>query len=255
MTFEASSPCRAPAYSPVSAAGSCNVEYPELGPEVKEPVLLMSREDLYLIVSALVVSKTGCTHALTYYFASDSVPKRNADETRQYISASCGVARVVPARKSDGSSRRPLTSDGCRICDALSLTVNVKDLLAARYEVMLDFGMQHAADGSRSDVSSVGQSDALPVVARMGASEPATGALHSFDASGVDAVKTCKANGGVPSCAFVLANTYHPGLAQYPSGSPKLQAAYIEAHARNPSSKRSKSTPTLLATCMSGVAL
>ncbi|KAL1470148.1 hypothetical protein MTO96_040624 [Rhipicephalus appendiculatus] len=93
---EASSSCnRAPVYSPASALGTCNVEYPELRWQVNQLVLLTNRKDLYMIFVALVVSDTGCTRALTFYFADDTMPERKAEETRQYISASFCVARVL----------------------------------------------------------------------------------------------------------------------------------------------------------------
>ncbi|KAL1436174.1 hypothetical protein MTO96_010911 [Rhipicephalus appendiculatus] len=123
---EASPPRKsAPACSLASAVGTCNVEYPEQRP-VNQPVLLMVREDLFVIVVALVVTNTCSTRVLTYYFVDDGMLKRNAEETRQYISEPSGVAQVVFVWESDGFSEHPLATDGCRICDGLSLTVSIK---------------------------------------------------------------------------------------------------------------------------------
>lgn len=183
MVLEASSSGnRAPAYSLDSAAGNCNVQYPKLRPQVNQPVLVTSSEELNVIVVALFVSDTGCTCVLTY-FASNTMLKRNAEETRQYISASTGVVEVVSVRDSDGFSEHPLTTDGCRICDGLLLTVSIKDLLAARNDIRFNLGTQRAAYGSRSDVSSVGSNDVFPVVARMEASDAATEPPEDNDAS------------------------------------------------------------------------
>ncbi|KAL1421729.1 hypothetical protein MTO96_003994 [Rhipicephalus appendiculatus] len=86
MASEASPPRNwAPACSLASAVGTCNVEYPEQRPQVNHPVLLMVREDLYVIVVALVVTNTCCNRVLTYYFVDDSMPKRNVEETRQDV--------------------------------------------------------------------------------------------------------------------------------------------------------------------------
>lgn len=94
--LEASSLCdRAPVYSPASAVGTCNVEYPELRPPVNGPVVLMNRDDLYVIVVALVVSDTECICVLTYHYTDGSVPNRNAEETRQCTAASYGDAMTA----------------------------------------------------------------------------------------------------------------------------------------------------------------
>ncbi|KAL1472781.1 hypothetical protein MTO96_039111 [Rhipicephalus appendiculatus] len=160
----------APACSLASAVGTCNVAYPEQRPQVNHAVLLMVREDLYVIVVALVVTNTCCTRVLTYYFVDDSMPKRDVEETRQDVSEPSGVAQVVFVRESDSFSEHPLSTDGCRICDGVSLTVSIKDRLAAGNKITLDLGKQRAANGSLSHVTSVGSNDAFPVMARMEAS-------------------------------------------------------------------------------------
>lgn len=129
---------------------------------VNHAVLLMNLEDLYAIVVALVISNAGCTCALTYYFGNDSMVKRNAEETRQCITASCGVAQVVSARKSVGTSEHPLATDGSRASDVILLTV--KDPLAATDEIKRDLGTRRSTLGSSSDISSVGSNAAFPVV-------------------------------------------------------------------------------------------
>ncbi|KAL1436113.1 hypothetical protein MTO96_010858 [Rhipicephalus appendiculatus] len=188
VVSEASPPRNwAPASSLASAVRTCNVEYPEQRPQVNQPVLLMVREDLYAIVVALVVTNTCCTRVLTYYFVDDSMLKRNAEETRHYISESSGVAQVRPVWESDGFSEHPLATDGCRICDGLSVTVSIKDPLAARNEIRFHLGTQRASYGSISDVVLVGTNDPFPAVARKEVSDAATYAmtrqlqrLHAF---------------------------------------------------------------------------
>lgn len=60
------------------------------------PVVLMNREDLYVIVAVLGVSLPGCACVLTYSFANYNRLKRNAEEMRQYIAARSSVASTCP---------------------------------------------------------------------------------------------------------------------------------------------------------------
>ncbi|KAL1436111.1 hypothetical protein MTO96_010856 [Rhipicephalus appendiculatus] len=144
---------------------------------VNQAVLLMNREDLYGILVAQVVSNTRCTTVLAYDFTDDCMLRRNPEVTSQYIAASFGVAQVVSVRESAGFSENPLSTNGCKIRDGLSLTVNIKDLLAARNGIRFHLGTQRASYGSLSDVSLVGTNDPFPAVARMEVSDTATDAL------------------------------------------------------------------------------
>ncbi|KAL1436112.1 hypothetical protein MTO96_010857 [Rhipicephalus appendiculatus] len=112
------------------------------------------------------------------------MPERKADETRQYISASFGVARVVSVRKSDGFSEHSLATDGSSTGDSLSLTVSIQDLLAAGNEIRLDLG--NAARSLRKQQPRVLgwlKRRVHPVAVRTNASDSATDAPKDYATS------------------------------------------------------------------------
>ncbi|KAL1475872.1 hypothetical protein MTO96_019096 [Rhipicephalus appendiculatus] len=74
---------------------TCSATDPELRALINQRLALMNREDLYVIVVALVVSSTGRTCVLTYCYASDGMLNRNGEETYVQIAASHGNAKVT----------------------------------------------------------------------------------------------------------------------------------------------------------------
>ncbi|KAL3194320.1 hypothetical protein MRX96_016447 [Rhipicephalus microplus] len=58
-------------------------------------VVLMIREDLYVIVVSLVVSNYGGICIFTYYFTDVSMLKGNGEETSQYTTAFRGYVKVA----------------------------------------------------------------------------------------------------------------------------------------------------------------
>ncbi|KAL1475870.1 hypothetical protein MTO96_019094 [Rhipicephalus appendiculatus] len=74
---------------------TCSAMDPELRALINQRLALMNREDLYVIVVALVVSSRGRTCVLIYCYVSDGVLKRNGEETCLLTAASHGNAKVT----------------------------------------------------------------------------------------------------------------------------------------------------------------
>ncbi|KAH7960714.1 hypothetical protein HPB49_022519 [Dermacentor silvarum] len=178
--FEASPTCHnAPTHSPASPPGTRNV--PELRAHATLPVVLINRGGLYVIIAVLDVSILGCACVLTYSFTNYSRLKRNAEEVRNYIAASAGVAKVAGDKKS--LSKQPSAADDARMGDALASSVSFKDLVDAGNAISTDLRRQRAVDGNGSGVSSAGRSgrsanDTFLELARQEASGAVKGALQ-----------------------------------------------------------------------------
>lgn len=65
---------------------------PELNAEVSVPVVLVSRESLYVIIAVLSASVLGCVTVLTYSLSNYNNLRRNAEEVRNYIASRAKVA-------------------------------------------------------------------------------------------------------------------------------------------------------------------
>lgn len=74
---------------------TCSASDPELRTLVNQWLALTNREELYVIVLAMVVPRTGRTCVLTYCYPSDSMLERNGEETCLQIAASHGNANVA----------------------------------------------------------------------------------------------------------------------------------------------------------------
>ncbi|KAL1421728.1 hypothetical protein MTO96_003993 [Rhipicephalus appendiculatus] len=132
-----------------------------------------------MIFVALVVSDTGCTSALTFYFADNSMPERKAIHIGVLLrrpSALCPEERRRLQRASFGNQwlqywRQPLRNR------------EHQDLLTAGNEIRLDLGTQRAAYGSSTHVSSVVSNNVFQVVVRTEASDSATDAPKDYATS------------------------------------------------------------------------
>ncbi|KAK8770546.1 hypothetical protein V5799_012987 [Amblyomma americanum] len=91
------------------------MESSELDAEISVPVVLVSRDSLYVIVAVLSASVLGCVAVLAYSFTNYNNLRQNAEEVRNYIAS---LAKAAELKKSGYGGA------GQRAAGGLSATMN-----------------------------------------------------------------------------------------------------------------------------------
>ncbi|KAK8775329.1 hypothetical protein V5799_031328 [Amblyomma americanum] len=100
---------------PTLTTWTSGMESSELDAEISVPVVLVSRDSLYVIVAVLSASVLGCVAVVAYSFTNYNNLRQNAEEVRNYIAS---LAKAAELKKSGyGGAGQP-------VAGGLSATMN-----------------------------------------------------------------------------------------------------------------------------------